>query len=127
MSIEYEITAIENNRADLILNHNLPGFFDLFSPEFIATNPFNNVVNKEQVFELFTKGITGNVSSFEVDIEKIALINGLTIVMGKETLVPKGESKNSGKTIKRCFTNIWIKNTDSWKITARHASNISIA
>ena len=126
MSIESEIAVIEDKRAAFILNRNLPDFFNLFSSGFVATNPFNQVVNKEQVFEFFEKGITGIVSSFQVDIEKIAIVNGLAIVMGREALVPEGDSKNSGKTVNRRFTNIWIKENDTWKITARHASNIPV-
>jgi hypothetical protein len=113
-----EITEIESKRADAIERHDLSYFFSLFSREFIGTNPFNKVVDKEEVFELFQKGIAGNVSSYKVDIEKISFINSLAVVMGREILRPSASSK----TINRRFTNIWLKNGEGWQITVRHAS-----
>ena len=118
MSDPSEITEMENKRAGAIERHDLPYFFSLFSPEFIGTNPFNKVVDKEEVFELFKKGIAGNVSSYKIEIEKISFINSLAVVMGREILTPSASSK----TVSRRFTNIWMKNEEGWKITVRHTS-----
>lgn len=123
---ESEIRDIENKRAEAQLNHDLSFFFGLFSSEFIATSPYNKVVNREQVFEIFKKGMAGNVSSFELEIEKISFVNGLAVVMGQETLTPLGASLHAGKTITRRFTNVWIKNEEGWKITVRQATIILI-
>jgi hypothetical protein len=46
--------------------------------------------------------------------------------MGLETLIPRGEAKNAGKTVKRRFTNIWMKQNEVWKMTARQATIISV-
>ena len=121
---ESAIIEIENKRAAAIEHHDLSYFFSLFSHEFIATNPFNKVVDKEEVFELFNKGIAGNVSSYKIDIEKISFINGLAVVMGNEMLTPRTNLLDNTKTVGRRFTNIWIKSNEGWKITARHASVI---
>jgi ketosteroid isomerase-like protein len=126
MHAESEIIEIENKRADAILRHDLPLFYSLFAPEFVATNPYNKVVNKDQVFEIFKKGMAGNVSLFKMDIDKVFFVKELAIVMGLETLTPLGAALHANKTRKRRFTNIWIKNEDGWKITARQASIISI-
>ena len=126
MTDEFEIREIENQRTDAILRHDLPVFFSMFSPEFIATNPYNKVLGRDQVFELFEKGIAGSVSTYKTDIEKISFINGFAVVMGEETLIPNGTSLNAAKTIKRRFTNIWIKDDAHWKITVRQATIISI-
>jgi hypothetical protein len=53
------------------------------------------------------------------------LIHGHTIiVMGRETVVPKGTSPDAGKTINRGFTNIWMKSDGKWLLTGRQASVI---
>ena len=70
--------------------------------------------------------MAGNVSSFELEIEKISFVNGLAVVMGQETLMPTGATLNAGKTITRRFTNVWIKDEEGWKITVRQATIISI-
>jgi hypothetical protein len=41
------------------------------------------------------------------------------IVMGRETVVPKGNSPDSGKTIDRRYTNIWMKRKGKWRLVAR--------
>lgn len=126
MSDESEIIEIESKRAEAILKGDLPFFFSIFSPQFVATNPFNKVVSRDQVFEIFQKRMAGNVSYFELDIEKVSFVNGLAVVMGQETLMPKGPSLHAGKTISRRFTNVWIKKDEGWKIAVRQATNISI-
>jgi len=126
MTVESEIRSLENKRAEAQLNHDLSSFFGLFSSEFVANNPYNKVVNREQVFEIFKKGLAGNVSSFELEIEKISFVHGLAVVMGQETFTPLGASLHAGKTITRRFTNVWIKNEEGWKITIRQATIISI-
>ena len=55
MPDESEIRDIENKRANAQLNHDLSFFIGLFSSEFVATNPYNKVVNREQVLEIFKK------------------------------------------------------------------------
>jgi|SRR6185312_2430142 len=123
---ESEIRDIENKRVEAILNQDLPAFFNFFASGFVATNPMNKIATKDEVFEIFRKGLAGNVSSFKADIEKITFVNGIAIVMGLETLQPKGASMHAGKTVSRRFTNVWIKNGDAWKITARQATIINI-
>ena len=56
MTVESEIRSLENERAEAQLNHDLSSFFGLFSSEFVANNPYNKVVNREKVFEIFKKG-----------------------------------------------------------------------
>ncbi len=54
------------------------------------------------------------------------LIYGKTvIVMGRETLVPNANSPQAGQTVRRRYTNIWIKRNGKWLLTARHASVIA--
>jgi hypothetical protein len=46
--------------------------------------------------------------------------------MGKGVIVPKGTTKNSGKTVTRRFTNIWSLEDQQWKLIARQSTIISI-
>ncbi|MEO8766236.1 MAG: hypothetical protein ABI416_18180 [Ginsengibacter sp.] len=46
--------------------------------------------------------------------------------MGKEIVGPKGITANAGKIVTRRFTNIWMKTTDGWKLTARQATIIPV-
>jgi len=122
MLADSEIIAIENKRGEAILNRDLPLFYSFFADEFVATNPYNKVVDKEQIFEIFKKGLAGDVSDFKIEIDKVFFVKEVAIVMGQETLTPRGAALHAGKTIKRRFTNVWIKDEEGWKITARQAS-----
>jgi hypothetical protein len=43
--------------------------------------------------------------------------------MGGETVKPKGKAPFPGQTVRRRFTNIWMKR-DGWQLTARQATII---
>ena len=65
-------------------------------------------------------------ATFDRDIEKISILENVAIVMGLETLKPQGKSDNVGKTVKRRFTNIWMKQKDGWRLVARQATIIAL-
>jgi len=44
--------------------------------------------------------------------------------MGSEEVVFTGNVSEAGQTIKRRFTNIWVKQNGVWKLTFRHANNL---
>ncbi|MDQ3131892.1 MAG: hypothetical protein M3Q99_14185 [Acidobacteriota bacterium] len=56
--------------------------------------------------------------------EYIQVHQNTVIVMGRETVVPKGNSPDAGKTINRRYTHIWMEKKDKWRLIARHASVI---
>jgi len=63
-------------------------------------------------------------SSFVREAETVLVHGDTVIVMGRETVVPKGESPGAGQTINRRYTNIWMKREGRWRLVARHASVI---
>jgi hypothetical protein len=44
--------------------------------------------------------------------------------MGNETVVFKNREGGPGDTIRRRYTNVWMKTRKNWQIVARHASII---
>ncbi|MDQ3180326.1 MAG: nuclear transport factor 2 family protein [Acidobacteriota bacterium] len=57
---------------------------------------------------------------------ELVLIHGKTvIVMGREKLVPNGNSPQAGQTVRRRYTSTWMKRNGKWLLTARHASVIA--
>jgi len=97
----------------------------IMSRNIVVQNPENKIVKFAQIIERVKNGKI-NYASFERLIENIDIIDNLGIVMGKEIIRPTGTTTNSGKTVTRRFTNIWIKNDGIWKLTARQATIISI-
>jgi hypothetical protein len=63
-------------------------------------------------------------SSFVREVERVLIHGNTIIVMGRETVVPKGASPDAGQIINRRFTNIWMRQNGKWLLTARHANVI---
>jgi len=69
------------------------------------------------------------IPTFEVkrrrgECESVLIHGDTVIVMGREIVVPKGNSPDAGQTINRRYTNIWMKRSGKWRLVARHASVI---
>jgi ketosteroid isomerase-like protein len=123
---EAEIRNVESLQTEAILKNDTTALYKLWSPQIVVNNPYNNVVTLDQIKKIFASGKVGNTSSLDVNIEKITFVNDVAIVMGTETLTPKGSADYSGKTIIRRFTNIWMQEDGEWKLTARQATLTSV-
>ena len=63
-------------------------------------------------------------TSFTREVEQIVVRGDIVFSMGSETLVPSGDLPKAGETVKRRYTNIWMKVDGDWKLVARHANVI---
>ena len=54
--------------------------------------------------------------------EKITFRGDFAFSMGSETIVPGEGQPRAGQTVNRRYTNIWMKQSDGWKLVARHAN-----
>jgi ketosteroid isomerase-like protein len=118
-AIEQEIRKLDAAHADAVLRGDLAALDKLWTKDFKVNNPFNEVDKADRIR-------TGTVtySSFVREPESIQIYKDTVIVMGRETVVPKGNSPEAGKTINRRYTNIWMKRKGAWRLIARHASVI---
>ncbi|MGI8732193.1 MAG: nuclear transport factor 2 family protein [Pyrinomonadaceae bacterium] len=91
----------------------------LWTKDFRVNNPFNEIDKADRI----RTGVV-TYSSFVREPEAILVRGETVIVMGRETVVPKGNSPDAGKTINRRYTNIWMKREEKWRLVARHASVI---
>ena len=124
-SDEAVIRKLENAEREAILNGDTSMLYKLMSKKIVVQNPENTIVGFRDIMERVKAGKI-NYVSFERNIERITFFKNTSLVMGKEILVPRGSSQNAGKTITRRFTNIWMKEKNIWKLTARQATIISI-
>jgi hypothetical protein len=125
LSDETVIRRLENAEREAILKGDTTRLYQLMSFQIVVQNPENAIVGFRQVIDRVKTGKI-NYASFERLIEKVTFIGSTSIVMGKEVLIPQGSSPNVGKTITRRFTNIWMKEKNIWKLTARQATIVSI-
>ncbi len=118
-AIEQEIRKLDLAHADAILRGDLATLDKLWTKDFKVNNPFNEIDKADRIR---TGAVT--YSSFIREPESILIHGDTVIVMGRETAIPKGNSPDAGKTIKRRYTNIWMKRQGKWRLIARHASVI---
>ncbi len=118
-AIEQEIRRLDLAHADAVLRGDQVAMDKLWTEDFIVNNPFNEIDKADRIR---TGAVT--YSSFVRVPEAIVIHGDTVIVMGREEVVPKGNSPDAGKTINRRYTNIWMKRKGKWRLVARHASVI---
>jgi len=118
-SIEQEIRRLDAAHADAVLRGDLAAMDTIWTEDFIVNNPFNEIDKADRIR---SGGVS--YSSFLREIEAVRIYENTALVMGKETVVPKGKSPDAGKTIHRRYTNIWMMREGKWRLVARHASVI---
>jgi ketosteroid isomerase-like protein len=118
------IRRLEDVEREAILKGDTTQLYKLMSKKIVVQNPENAIVGFPQIMDRIKKGKI-NYSVFERKIDNIAFVNNIAIVMGLETVMLKSDTQNAGKSIKRRFTNIWTKENDDWKLTARQATIVS--
>ena len=117
--VEEEIRRLDLAHADAVLRGDQVAMDKLWTEDFIVNNPFNEIDKADRIR---TGALT--YSSFVRAPESVVIHGETVIVMGRETVVPKGSSPSAGQTIKRRYTNIWMKREGQRRLVARHASVI---
>ncbi|MEP7150042.1 MAG: nuclear transport factor 2 family protein [Acidobacteriota bacterium] len=118
-AIEKEVRDLDIAHADAVLRGDLAAMEKIWTKDFKVNNPFNEVDKADRIR---TGAVT--YASFVRVAETVLIHKNTVIVMGRETVVPKGDSPDAGKTINRRYTNIWMKREGKWRLVARHASVI---
>jgi len=119
---ERVIRKLEEEQVGAVLAQDIPTLERLWSPQMIVNNPQNGISpNRDAVIDRVRRGLI-RYSRYELKIEAIRVSGDLAIVMGSETVVPKGEAPRAGQTVHRRYTNIWARSGSTWHSVARHAN-----
>lgn len=101
-------------------------FLGVFAPDAAVNNPQNRVVTPQAVAMVFEKGLI-DYHSLDRMIEHVALRpSGEVVAMGEETVRPRGQAPNAGKTVRRRFTDVWRNDGGTWKLALRQATIIEV-
>lgn len=122
---EAEIRKLENDQKEAYFKKDTLTLFKLFVPGVIVHGPSNKIETLEDLLVRIRKGGSDR-EMYERIIEKITFADNVAIVMGTETIKPTGIAANAGKTVKRRYTNIWMKNNKSWLLIARQSTIVSV-
>lgn len=116
---EQTIRALEQAEVDALLLGDLDAVALNWADDYTVNNPRNGVA---RAADGPVRVGTRTYSSFVREIERVLLHGETVIVMGSEAVVPSGHSPDAGKTIRRRFTNIWMRREGRWLLVARHAN-----
>ena len=123
-ALEQEIRKLDLAEADAVLRGDLAALDKLWAEDFTVNSPSNQVVKgKKAEFERVHSGVV-KYSSFVREVESVLLHGDTVITMGLETVKPIGNAPGAGQTLRRRFTNIWMKKKGKWLLSARHANVI---
>ena len=119
--IEKEIRSVEQKRVAALMASDTAALLRIWAPDYMVNRPAGVVSTKDKALELV---LTDSLSftSYEFEIEKILIKKDFVIVMGNDTVIPRGNNRNVGKTLKRRYTHIWTNENGNWRLFARHAN-----
>ena len=122
--VENEIRKLDIEEADAILKKDTEALDRLTSEDFFVNSPRNKIVRGREVVKLLLFDGVINYKSFDRQIESVAIYGDTAVVMGHETVVNESGPNATSVTVKRRYTNIWLKRNGQWVLSARHASVI---
>lgn len=120
-AVEKEIRKLEQRQVELLLHGEVAEMEKQWSKDYMVNNPFNKLV-KAREGPIRNRQLT--YSKFEREVEAVLVKGEVAVALGGEVVVPSGQSTDAGKTIRRRFTNVWVKEEGRWLLLARHASVI---
>ena len=121
---EAEIRKLEKKVKEAFLKKDTSILFNLFSPDFVINAPNQKVITCKQLKPMLQNGSVDR-DLFEKVTEVVTFNNNIAISMGHELLRPTGNAPDAGKTVKRRYTNIWMKTAVNWELVARQSTIIS--
>lgn len=119
-AIETEIRRLEQMEVQAVLKKDTVTLLKLWDKDF-AVNAPDNKINFGGKSTLDRPVLKQPRTSFTRDVEEVIIRGNIVITMGNETVV---NPENQQKTVKRRYTNFWMKQDGSWKLVARHANII---
>jgi ketosteroid isomerase-like protein len=120
-----EIRKLEEQERTAVASGDTATLFGLWSEDYVINNPNNMILTAAQI-KKFVRGTGMDKTSFTRNIEKISFMKNIAVVMGSETVMPKDKNGTTGKPVYRRYTNIWINDDNSWKLTARQVTTTLI-
>lgn len=118
---EQQVRQASDEEVQAFLQKDARTMAQLWSDDFVVTNPLNKFVTKQQVLGMVESGFLV-LTSCERRIEYAHVYGDVVILAGSETVVWGGKMPNAGKTEQLRFTAIWMKQQGRFREVARHAN-----
>jgi ketosteroid isomerase-like protein len=118
-----EIKRIEQLEVEAVLAKDRARLAMLWDKDFVVNNP-NNLIVVSKADQTDRPVMQVARAGFAREVERVTVRGDLAISMGNETVIPGGDRPDAGRTVRRRYTNIWMKTEGTWRLIARHANVI---
>lgn len=118
---EAEVRRLSALEIQAFLEKDPKTLANLWSDEFVVTNPFNKFVTKQQVLNMVQSGYLV-ITAFTRRTEYLHVYGDIVILAGSETVTWGGQMPKAGKTEQLRITVIWRNENGQWREIARHAN-----
>jgi ketosteroid isomerase-like protein len=119
---EAEVLAIEARDADAVLAGDLESLARLWGTDFVVTNPFGEVLGRDEVFARIRAGKI-RFASFRREIESVRVMGDVAVTVGREMLQgADGSVFPPGEKRELRITQVWRRTQGVWRLAVRHAS-----
>ncbi len=123
-ALEQQIRTLELEETNAVLRSDVTALEKMWAEDFTVNNPNNQISRgRKEVLDRVRSGLI-KYSSFVREIEQVSFYDNMVIVMGLEVVTPIGNAPRAGQTVRRRFTNIWMKRKGNWLLAVRHANVI---
>ncbi len=122
-SVEATIRELEQAESRALVENDTLTLSKLWDKEYVVNSP-NNTVTRAGKSVTDRPVLKRTRSSLNRQVESILIQGNVVLSMGNEIVTPTGDQANTGKTLKRRYTNVWMKKEGNWKLIARHANTI---
>lgn len=113
------------NRIDnALIVDDRAAFASLLAPDLVVNNPQNGISIPGATARRDAAGLI-TYSRYMRSIEYAGKLGDMVLLMGDETVVPKGNAPMAGKEVRRRFTDIWKLVAGRWVLAARQATIIT--
>src|SRR3712207_5370354 len=113
-ALEQAIRRLELEERDAVSRGDAAALEKLWAEDFTVNNPQNQIARgRKEVLDRVRSGLI-KYSSFVREIESVGFYGDTVIVMGLEVVTPTGDTPRAGQTLRRRYTNIWMKRKGSW-------------
>jgi ketosteroid isomerase-like protein len=119
--IEKEIRQMEEKRVAAFLAKDTAAILKIYAPDFVVNRPIGIVSTREKSIERIVSDSLSFIS-YKFEMEQISIKKNFVVTMGNETVQPSGKNRDAGKTLKRRYTHIWVKENGNWILIVRHAN-----
>lgn len=97
----------------------------LLADDLVVHAPHNAVADRASVLGFFRSGLM-NYEDVETALDFVGVRGDKVVIMGLEVVRPQARAANTGKTVRRRFTDIWTGAGEDWRLFIRQATIIAV-